>query len=61
MVEGVSLLSSIIVDLSHFVFEGLVGLGEANDSEPVAYLRGDAIFGEVVLLVFISEFGMGKP
>ena len=61
MVEWVPLLSSVIVDLGHFVFEGLVGFGEANDCEPVTNLRGDAILGEPILLVFIGEFSMSKP
>ena len=61
MIEGIPLLSSVVIDLSHFVFKGLIGLGEANDSEPVTYLRGDAIFGEAVLLVFICEFSMSEP
>jgi len=61
MIEGVPLLSSVIVDLGHFVFEGLVGLGEADNGEPVVYLRGDAVFGEAVLLVFICEFSMSEP
>ena len=58
MIEGVPLLSSVIVNLGHFVLEGLVGLGKADNSEPVAYLGGDTIFGESVLLVFIGEFSM---
>jgi len=61
MIEGVPLLSLVIVDLGHFVLEGLVGLGEADNSEPVAYLRGDAIFGKAVLLIFICEFSVSEP
>ena len=61
VVKGIPLLSLIVIDLGHFVLEGLVGFGEANDSEPVTYLRGDAIFGKAILLVFIGELSMSEP